>query len=370
MDPHSIFCPNPDCPASGQVGQGNIRIHSHKEQRYRCTVCGKTFSARRGTPFYRRKVPEETISRIILLAQYGCPIAALAVAFGYQTRTILNWLRAAGEHAEKIHQHLVLQERPLLHVQADEIRIRLQGLIVWLAMAIALPSRLWLGGVVRTRRDKHLIRALAQIVRQALRPGPILLAVDGFSAYVDAFLRIFRSPLHTGKPGRPRLVPWKGIVFGQVIKRYAQRRVVEVQRRLIRGGRRRLRRLLRASKGGRTLNTAYIERLNATFRSRLAALARRTRHLLRRPQQLHALVYLMGTIYNFCTPHQSLTLEDGTPRTPAMAAGITDHVWSVEELLHYQVPPPRRPSPKGRRTRRTPSKAVQARPRSLCHVHG
>jgi hypothetical protein len=104
------------------------------------------------------------------------------------------------------------------------------------------------------------------------------------------------------------------------------------------------------------LNTAYIERLNATFRARLAVLVRRTRRAARREVRLHAGMYLIGTVYNFCTYHDSLTLRAQGRRTPAMAAGITDYCWSVAELLRQPVPPPRWQPPK-RRGRR--SKALQ-----------
>ena len=116
-----------------------------------------------------------------------------------------------------------------------------------------------------------------------------------------------------------------------------------------------MRGLLTLTQGGGVLNTAYIERLNATFRARLAALARRTRALLRRKPLLRAGMYLVGTVYNFCTFHASLT-QDRLRRTPAMAAGITDHCWSVAELLWHRIPPPpwRPPKRRGR-----PSKAMQ-----------
>ena len=111
--------------------------------------------------------------------------------------------------------------------------------------------------------------------------------------------------------------------------------------------------LIRTSQGHGVINTAYIERLNATFRSRLASLVRRSRALVKQLPTLHAGVYLVGTVYNFCTYHNSLRVELLLPNqrrrwlkhTPAIAAGITDHLWSVSELLWYKVPKrPGRPS--------------------------
>ncbi|MCA1837588.1 MAG: hypothetical protein LC674_02065 [Actinobacteria bacterium] len=119
-----------------------------------------------------------------------------------------------------------------------------------------------------------------------------------------------------------------------------------------------LRRLLdrRQEGAGGVLNTAYIERLNATFRARLAVLARRSRGAARCHTRLHAGMYLVGTVYNFCTYQASLSTVTSGPRTPAMAAGLARHLWSVTEMLQYRVPPPRWRPPK-RRGRR--SKALQ-----------
>jgi len=95
------------------------------------------------------------------------------------------------------------------------------------------------------------------------------------------------------------------------------------------------------------INTAYIERLNATFRARLASLTRRGRALARRTLTLQHGMYLIGTVYNFCTPHGSLCVAGGK-QTPAMAAGITNHCWTIRELLEFHVPPPRWTPPKRR----------------------
>ena len=103
-------------------------------------------------------------------------------------------------------------------------------------MALAVPSRLWLGGVISPHRDRALITELVQKVRACARSLAILVCVDGLAGYVTAFLRVFRYPVRTGRRGRPRLVVESGRLIGQVIKRYARRRVVTVVRRVVRGG--------------------------------------------------------------------------------------------------------------------------------------
>ena len=348
MDPQKVWCPNLACPARGQIGQGNIGVHSQKERRYHCRVCDKTFGARTGTIFHRRRSDETLIVLVITLVSWGCPLVAIEHAFGRQPQTIRDWLEAAGLHAEAVHHQQVVQPRDLGQVQADEVRVKTQCGIVWMAMALMVSTRLWLGGVVSTRRDQALIMRLVQMIAACALVAPLLVVVDGFSSYVEAVRRAFRTREHGGGRGAPRKVPWPELWLGQVVKQYAGKRVVGVRPRLVQGGRATAARLLAQTPGCLMLNTAYIERLNGTFRARLAPLARRTHHLVHRKEVLHAGMYLVGALYNFCPVHARLKLASGQQQTPAMAAGLTDHCWSVEELLWHRVPPPRWQLPKQR----------------------
>ena len=174
-----------------------------------------------------------------------------------------------------------------------------------------------------------LIRLLIERVRRCALQRPLLFCTDGLCAYVRAIRETFRDPMRTGAQGRPRLRPWRNLCIAQVVKRYAQRRVIDIERRMVEGTPARVETLRRRSQGEGVITTASIERLNATFRERLAALTRRGRALARCPVTLHHGMYLIGTVYNFCTPHASLSAAGST--TPAMAAGITTHCWSVRE---------------------------------------
>ena len=354
-----------DCPARGQVGEGNIGIHSQKRQRYWCKVCKKPFSARAGTPFYRRRTDEETITRVVTLVSHGCPVPAIEVAYGFQAQTVREWIEASGAHAEAVHHATVVQERELVQVQADEIHVKTQSGVRWMAMAMMVSTRLWLGGAVSPRRDRDLIAGLVAIVAACATWGPLLFVSDGLVTYLDAVRKVFRTR-QTGTGGRPRLVPWPELAIAQVVKQYAGRVVTGTVHRLVHGSTRLFLTLLWSTPGCQVLNTAYIERLNGTFRSRLAVLGRRTRRSARNLATVARGMYLVGTVYNFCTTHDSLPKVDGRRQTPAMAAGITDHVWTVSELLHYRVPPPRWEPPR-RRGRR--SKALQALIDRWCPHH-
>jgi len=345
-----------DCPARGQIGEGNIGIHSQKRHRYWCTVCEKAFSARAGTLFYRRRTDAETITRVVTLVGHGCPVPAIEAAYGFQAQTVREWLEAAGAHAEAVHHAEVVQPRDLVQVQADEIHVKTQAGVLWMAMAMMVSTRLWLGGAVSAHRDRDLIGRLVAIVAACATWGPLLFVSDGLSTYINVVRKAFRTR-QSGTGGRPRLVGWPDLVIAQVVKQYAGRAVIGTIHRLVHGSVRMFLTLLWSTPGCQVLNTAYIERLNGTFRSCLAALGRRTRRSARRGATVVCGMYLVGTIYNFCTTHASLTPVDGHPQTPAMAAGITDHVWTVSELLHYRVPPTRWEPPRQRGRR---SKALQA----------
>jgi hypothetical protein len=234
------------------------------------------------------------------------------------------------------------------HLQVDEIRVKIVKGIQWMAMGILVGSQLWLGGVVGASRDKQLIRALAGQVRACLCPAPVLVAFDGLKTYIKAFQQAFRERVPGQDPGRPRLVPWPDVVLVQVIKRFVKGQAAEIERRIVQGAPALLARLLWESRGGIVINTAFIERLNATFRQHLTWLTRRTRSLAHRPDTLVHGMYLLGTVYNFCRFHLMLSLPDRSPRTPAMAAGLTDHRWSMLEFLSFKTPPPPFVPPKRR----------------------
>ena len=88
MNPQDMFCPHRDCPSQGQRGAGTLVLHSQKEHRYLCRACGRTFAERKGTPYYRLRTPEETVTLVLTLLAYGCPVQAIVVAFGFDERTV------------------------------------------------------------------------------------------------------------------------------------------------------------------------------------------------------------------------------------------------------------------------------------------
>ena len=357
MNLETVFCPNLECPARGQTGRGNVQVHSRKEKRYYCKVCQRTFSESKGTLFYGLKTEAQTVLLVVTLMAYGCPLQAIVIAFGFDERTVKGWWQRAGDHCQVVHQRLVGESQlDLQQVQADEIKVKRQGGYIWMALAMMVPSRLWLAGVISPKRDRELIQSLVDQVRAIALCRPLLVAVDGLASYVTAFQSAFRSPLpRYGQPGRCRLRAWSELAIVQVVKQRVASQLTIVRRR-VQGSAAQVSQLLAASQGGGHINTAFIERLNATFRQRLPWLTRRCRHLARQPQTLQAGMFVVGCIYNFCTYHHSLRIALHLPhhrrrwlqRTPAIAAGLSDHRWSIAELFQFRVPPPRWSPPKRR----------------------
>ncbi len=373
MNASCQFGPNEACKARGQVGQGNIVSHGKKRRRYRCKECGKTFSAQAGTMFAGLRKPTELVVIVVTRLAYGSPIQAIVHAFGLDERTVADWRDRAGKHCEAVHQGLVEQGKlDLTHVQADEIRVKARGSIVWMGLAIMVSTRLWIAGTVNQARDSTLAdRLLAQVRRCCKSLCAILICTDGWAAYPNSIRKAFREKVkRTPGRGRACLEVWQELHIGTVIKHTVKKRLKEVIRQMTHGSLEGAQKLLEVSQGGSVLNTSFIERFNGTMRERLAALTRKCRHPSTKLQALERGMYLIGCTYNFCFAHHQLSKPEekggcGMLCTPAMASGLTDHIWSVCELLSCKIAPPPLPLPKRRgppRTRSLADPVVPKRP--------
>jgi transposase-like protein len=393
MEPSEQFCPNLTCCARGQRGQGNIAIHDRKRQRYRCKMCKRTFSARRGTLFEGLRTSTDLVVTVVTLLAFGCPVQAIVQAYKLDERTVASWRDRAGWQCQRVHQAIVEQgQLDLIHVQADEIRVKARSMVAWMGLAMMVSTRLWLGGVVsRTRETSLADRLLSQVRACSQALCTLLICTDGWAAYPGSIKRAFREKVkRTHGRGRACLEVWPGLQIGTVIKQTVKKRLSEVVRQMSHGTLEQAMLLLARSQGGQMLNTSFIERFNGTMRERLAALTRKCRHAAQRLQALETGMHLIGSVYNFCCFHQALSTraagEAQRPlrQTPAMASGLTDHLWSISELVSYKVAPapwvepkrrgrPRRhlvakPSlpkrPRGRpRTRPLPDPNMPRRPR-------
>jgi IS1 family transposase len=226
---------------------------------------------------------------VVTLLAFGCPVQAIVQAYGLDERTVASWRDRAGAQCQRVHQAIREQAGlDLLHVQADEIRVKARSLVAWMGLAMMVSTRLWLAGVVSQTRDTQLADRLLKQVRACCQAGrELLIGTDGWSAYPGSIRRAFRDKVkRTAGRGRASLQMWPGLHIGTVIKHTVKKRLREVVPHLSQGSLDQALQLLRSSQGGQVLNTAFIERLNGTMRERLATLTRTCRHAAHRLQAL------------------------------------------------------------------------------------
>ena len=203
--------------------------------------------------------PTELIVIVVTLLAFGCPVQAIVQAFDLDERTVASWRDRAGQQCQRVHQAIVEQGRlDVVHVQADEIRVKARGKVVWMGLALMVSTRLWLGGVVSPCRDTKLADRLLQQVRACCRIAcEVLICTDGWAAYVGSIQRAFREKVKpTAGRGRAHLEIWSGLHIGTVIKHTVGKRLTEVVRQMSHGTLEAALRLLQRSGGGQMLNTS------------------------------------------------------------------------------------------------------------------
>ncbi len=377
VDTSTHFCPNPDCRYQGWVGWGNLRANGHPNggpwRQLLCVVCRRSFLETLGTLFHGKRVSVELIVRVIACLAEGLGIRGTARVFEVDPHTVLQWLVDAAAQLQAFSRH-VLHDVRVRQVQLDELFAllsavkagavsqtealeRLERTPQWVWVAMDPESKLVLAIDVGERTLALAQRVVHQVV-QVLAPGctPLFLT-DGFRAYMTALLTHYGHWMQPprrqdkGPAPKPRWLPLPGLLSAQVIKTVRRRRLVRVRHRVVFGTLAAVEQVLAAC--GWQINTAFIERLNLSMRQHVAAIGRRVTTLCKHEDGLRQQLALYHVYYNFCLPHASLRVPlpqplptNGTgsaktwrPRTPAMAAGLTDRVWTLREVLLFRVPP-------------------------------
>jgi IS1 family transposase/transposase-like protein len=377
VDTSGHFCPDATCSYQGRVGFGNIRANGHPNgRRWRqlyCLCCRGYFLETHSTPFHAKQVDPDKLVWAIAALTEGLGIRAVARVFEVDSNTVLSWLVEAAEHLEAFSRYH-LHDLHVEQVQMDELFALLSAVKegevteaqaikrlsrsphwVWVAMDPVCKLVLAVDVGDRTlAMAQRLVHQVAQVL--AVECVPLFLT-DGFREYLTALVTHYgrwiqpeRRQAKGPKP-KPRWMPLPGLLYAQVVKSYRRRRVVGVKHHVIFGTVETIESIL--AKRGWKINTAFIERLNLDFRQHVTAIGRRVNTLCKHEAGLRQQLALFQVYHNFVLPHASLRLEladleaiNGTsrakrwqPRTPAMAAGLTDHVWSLREVLLYRVPP-------------------------------
>ena len=342
-------------------------------RQWHCTACKGYFQETHGTLFHGKRVAPDLLVWAVGALAEGLGIRAVARVFEVDPNTVLQWLVEAADHLKAFSQY-VLHTVRVTQVQLDELYARLSAVKDgevseaealqrlarsphWVWVAIDPVTKLLLTIDVGDRTLAMAQGFVHQVV-QMLAPGCVpLFLTDGFKEYATALLTHFGQWVQperrqaAGPMPKPRWVPLPQLLYAQVIKTTRRRRLVRVTHRVVFGTREAVQQVLAAC--GWQINTAFIERVNLSIRQHVAAVGRRVTTLCKHEAGVRQQLALYHVYYNFCLPHASLRLPlpqsapthgNGSakrwqPQTPAMAAGLTDHVWTLREVLLFRVPP-------------------------------
>src|SRR5215831_6657638 len=374
VDTSAHFCPRTGCDYRGWLGLGNLRANGHPSgglwRQFQCRACEGYFLETHGTIFHGKRGAVELIVRVLACLAEGLGIRATARVFEVDPNTVLHWLVEAAEqlrafscyflcdlHVRQIQLdelYAVLSAVKGGELSEDEAIRRLSRSPQWVWTAMDPETKLLLVIEVGTRTLAMAQRGLHQVA-QCVAPACLPLCLtDGYKEYATALLTHFGQWVQpprrhaTGPHPKPRWIPLPGLLYAQVIKTTRRRRLVRVTHRVVFGTLEAVHAVLAPL--GCQINTAFIERINLSIRQHVAAVGRRVSTLCKSEEGLRQQLALYQTYHNFCLPHASLhqalpqlVPTNGTgsaktwrPCTPAMAAGLTDRVWTLREVLLFR----------------------------------
>jgi IS1 family transposase len=377
IDTSRHFCPHVGCDYRGWLGLNNLRANGHPSggpwRQLQCTSCEGYFLETHGTILHGKRVAVELLVRVLACLAEGLGIRATARVFEIDPNTVLQWLVEAAEQLKAFSAYF-LCDMHINQLQLDELYAVLRGVKEgeisaqqaikrlersrrWVWTAIDPESKLLLAIEIGPRTLAMAQRVVHHVV-QTLVPSCVPLCLtDGYRDYTMAVLAHFgfwHQPSRQRAQGpapKPRWMPLPALLYAQVVKSYRRRRLVDVKHRVVFGTREAIAQALAAC--GWTINTAFVERLNLDIRQRVAAIGRRVNTLCQGEDGVQHQLTVFQTYHNFVLPHSSLRQPLRVPEptngrgsakrwrlcTPAMAAGLTDHVWTLQEVLMFRVPP-------------------------------
>jgi IS1 family transposase len=347
--------------------QGNVSAiatyltHSGTRRIFRCHTCVPHFAETRETVFFDLRTSEEKVMLALKMLLVRVDLAGIGFVLGVTEETVLAWLRRAAHQAEVLNRHL-LRDLPVTQGQLDELwnflarkharETDAAGESVpagadgrqWVWISFAPEFRLMIAAVVGPR-TLDTAQEVVAATKGRVAGIPAFFS-DGFTGSLAARIAAFHvvtTFARTGKRGRPRqplYEPHPELVYGQWVKEKRQGKLRTLSTRVVLGAE-------RLTQLGRTISTALVERVNLTWRQAWAPLARQTSSFCKDRERLRQRGGFFQAFYNVARPHMSLRqplpLQERTrqgairlrwrERTPAMAAGLTDHVWTFRELL-------------------------------------
>jgi hypothetical protein len=377
IDTSRHFCPRTGCDYRGWLGLGNLRANGHPSgdpwRQLYCRACKGYFLETHGTILHGKRMAVELIVHVLACLAEGLGIRATARVFAIDPNTVLQWLVEAAEQLQAFSAYFlcdvhvrqlqldelyaVLRSVKDAEISEDNAIKRLERSRHWVWTVLDPESKLLLAIDSGPRTLAMAQRVVHQVVGVlALGCVPAWFS-DGFKGYLPAIVGHFGLWVHPGRSHdkgpwpKPRWMPLPGLLYAQVVKSYRRRRIVAVKHRVVFGTLEAVEQVLAAC--GWKINTAFVERLNLDIRQCVAAVGRRVNTLCKGEDGMQHQLALFHAYHNFVLPHaslrQPLQVPEPTngpgpakrwrPYTPAMAAGLTDHVWTLQEVLLYRVPP-------------------------------
>ena len=376
MDNRTCFCRNPRGMLYGRgapLAQLNFCDWHFGAARFLCRVCHQRVVARTGTAYPGIRTDLSTYLHGAVALAEGMSIRATGRLLGVDKDTVNHWLPILGRHCQSVMNYF-FRNLHLSECQLDELwtfiakkQAHLTPLEqlpevygdAWVWIAFSPVCKLVPAWVVGKRTLPHARRLVFRL--KSATDGHIpFFTSDELPHYAHALLDVYGQwvqPPRQGTRGRlpkPRRLPPPDLCYAVVVKERANGRVVEVMTRIVYGTTEQVKAALRASPASITINTYGVERNNLTIRQHSRRMGRKVNAFSKDPDYLEHQLTLAFAYYHFVIPHRGLCQRLRRPlmtkgrkgsrkkwklMTPAMAAGLTDHVWTMDELLSFRVPP-------------------------------
>lgn len=376
MKTDTCYCRNVHCQFYGFTGQRARPIfHDWHDgaPRFRCTHCDHLVGARAGTAYAGIRTAARIYQNGAAHLAEGSSIRATGRLLNLDKDTVCHWLPRLGEHCNRVMSYF-FRDLHLSECQLDELWTfiykkedqltpldELLGIYgdAWVWVAFSPVCKLVPAWVVGKRTLPNA-RKLVFRLKSATDGHIPFFTSDELPHYADALLEVYgvsQTPPRQGNRGRyplPRKYPPPDLCYAVVVKERERGRVVNVTTRIVYGSEQQVIAALKASPVSTTINTYGVERNNLTIRQHSRRMGRKVNAFSKERDYLEHQLTLAFAYYHFVRPHRGLrqrlpeplptkgpraSYKKWKPVTPAMAAGLTDHVWSMDELLSFRVPP-------------------------------
>jgi IS1 family transposase/transposase-like protein len=292
-----------------------------KIQRYRCKSCSATFSAPRRKPLGNHYLPIEKAVQIISLLTEGVSVRAIARLTGIHKTTILSLLLTVGQKCRRLFDEKIRNIRPR-YVQADEIWTFVHtkeghltaddpaewgDAYVWIALDS--QTKLVISYYVGKRDAASAQEFVSDLSGRVA--GRFQITTDGLRAYIPVIEEYFGADIDFAQ-----LLKLYGKAQAEGPDWYNPTKVIATVPTPVSG-----------HPDLKRISTSHVERNNLTLRMQLRRFTRLTNGFSKKLENLKAAVSLYMAWYCFCRVHQTLRM------TPAMEAGLSDHIWSISDLL-------------------------------------